>query len=562
MSVKNQWCQCSVFLTVVIISFKIWMLVFETMIRKRSHNEIECCINSSLYFRNFLGSSRPTLLFPGVFKVLAPKYKEEADSAFKEPKRRFKQKIHPSMPPCVIDRLRLLQAPRKQKRITKLRLVCKIWKFGVDNYYQKLPHHFAMNHDFDVYRKYHLKSFSNLCTSPPDWSQEYFSSDEHEKTKKFLNRFQQTNLSQCSPGTPFISRRVFIRDRTTCVSLSNQMVDPRNITYNVVHDILDRFGSNIWYVDIMICDHFPTMVDYYRTVRQWLLLMPNLKVVNITYVGENPSTSDINQLQSDINENHLPVLKNLKYLQTDKLPSPILNELLRQSSNSVSMLQVHKNEGQVEDNIISASTPAINLKQLSVRLDCDEEFSMLRDLGKTWKLEKLYLDYNLNIQVRDLNTVFGIPANWSNTLTNLMISLPDTGNMGKVKKQADDLSGLILFTPNVKRFKLILEKQTAIDFMLPMRDNLESFEVGFIGKVATEQVEMDELAKSCSKQVIQFVGYEGRLVQSNIWQLFPKLQNIQVWSDYNKNKPIFNKSLEVNRKAWSQSGIKYYPRLK
>ncbi len=476
---------------------------------------------------------------------MAPKYETKKDSAYEEPPRPIN--------PQGNDRVILSQIPHRQVAIIKLRLVCKTWKTGVDDYYQKLSDHYVMNHDYDSNYKYGPNHSSRLIIPRRNWSHEYFNSEDH--TYQFLKHYQQTNMLKFSPGTPFISRRVIIGQLgITSEMRGNPVVGALRIFYRDVNKVLEMFGRNIWFVDIMICDQFPTTAVYYKKLRQWLILMPNLKALNVTYVinSNHPSPSELKYLQREDDEHPLPVLKQLKYLNTYKLPAPIFNEILRQNSASVSMLQLNKDKWQNEYDIFTASALPINLKQLSVRLGCDERFSMFTELSKKCKLEKLYLDYNFIMQAQNLSTVFGIATNWSDTLTNLMISLPYTGGMCKFTSQPDDLSGLLLFTPNVKRFKLILEGPTVIDFMLPLRDNLEIFGVGFIDKVVTELGMMVDLNRSCSRQVIQFVGYEGRLTESNIWQLFPKLNQIQIWDDYDRVKENFNKTWKVNRKTWSK----------
>lgn len=83
-----------------------------------------------------------------------------------------------------------------------------------------------------------------------------------------------------------------------------------------------------------IRDKFPSRVEYYRQIKQWLVLMPNLKVLEFSYQMrmrdiEYHTATELNLLKFEIDGNPLPIMPNLRLLKTRKIPAPIFNELVK-----------------------------------------------------------------------------------------------------------------------------------------------------------------------------------------------------------------------------------------
>lgn len=216
------------------------------------------------------------------------------------------------------------------------------------------------------------------------------------------------------------------------------------------------------------------------------------------------------------------------------------------------MLEVSKNRCQIGYDIYSIEM--LNLKQLSLQISSVEEFERMNELTVKWNLEKLYLDFDKNVGFIDWPVIIKLVKNkWADSLVNLMINLPQAKTNEEKLQLLTSLSSenIQLDLPNVKRLKLIISNQIRIDFILPMKDKIEVFEIGFLYECARSTKAEIEQAES-SNQVLQIVGYEERLYESNIWKLFPKLERIQVWNE--ESVPICKYSVEhlYTRDNWER----------
>lgn len=276
------------------------------------------------------------------------------------------------------------------------------------------------------------------------------------------------------------------------------------------------------------------------------------------------------QCEQLIVSNPLPNLEHLQVLKSIHLPTVIMNALLRKYSNQLEKLEIlslrgHSHLYSYEKDSINCSS---NLKELSLRL---------WSLNDVWKLNSSGL---LCSSLKSLNVFIDLSCN-TESLEKLfyVLSTSKAGAIlekfsleilvdtyGPVKKMVDPQTRLKL--PSLKSLKINCKLRclNTIDFILEMECLTKLV-------VHMEDIRiMDQPGSSVSgtsgkgvmpPEQLKFIGMEESLYESNIWQLLPKLNSIQVMDEvleeedcgnsfFDRDTSTHKRHFKYNRREWEE----------
>lgn len=155
----------------------------------------------------------------------------------------------------------------------------------------------------------------------------------------------------------------------------------------------------------------------------------------------------------------------------------------------------------------------------------------------TSPLKKLEVQYHCKNNDVRLFQVFTSLSGvlFSNTFENLTMSFR-VGNELSAHFQVmqDSFNGSLNF-PKVRKFWINIQNMFCLDFLLGMQENLEVLSIGCefrqlesnkYGEFNLDEKAKIELIKS--NQIVKFPGYEDKMLDSNIWSMFPKLKTMNL----------------------------------
>jgi len=240
-----------------------------------------------------------------------------------------------------------------------------------------------------------------------------------------------------------------------------------------------------------------------KLLSHWFLDMPNLKefiCTNCAFLGE----------ELDLGDGPFPKLGSLKKMSLVLVPPLTFNAIMR-ANNHISELvsySIYVNEC----NLFSLSLP--NLESFETWSFSEETCEMLACPLVQWPLKSLGLvDLNLSTSARFFQV---IQNKFANTLISLELDSSEEGFWEDSRNCRLDLPKLKFIRLNSKKSALCL------DFLLPMRNTLEEIEIfTYYQTPAVENL----LGTGTG---VQFVGFECRMLESNIWTIFSKLNRIEV----------------------------------
>ncbi len=80
--------------------------------------------------------------------------------------------------------------------------------------------------------------------------------------------------------------------------------------------------------------------------------------------------------------------------------------------------------------------------------------------------------------------------------------------------------------PGIRRLSLRIEGLFYLDFIKPMEGSLEHLDI--IGMDFKECGTKEDVARVKKEQIIELVGFEERIQDSNVWKFFRKLETVTV----------------------------------
>lgn len=429
--------------------------------------------------------------------------------------------------------------PIRMTGILTMRLVCSAWNEAIQTFYQgPLTSNYKMDHDLDpgIHGQW---SRTDYCTN------HVFNFTVPHLPNKFIQHFEQSHFIGCDDApkkNPFLGRAVTFKQ----FQLELYPVANSFIFFQGMFRILTKYGSELWYCTIDLLDKMPTSADFYFQLRKWLQLMPNLKVLNIVYqmqrlmvqvdpdspvairlVVDQPISQDLVQLESEVTRNPLPKLMYLEMLQVKDLPTSVFNQLMLRNCH-ISRLEICSGEEEIHEIHGIFTLPLPGLSQLSFPIFKPSVLGKLEENGFSWKLEKVYVlcchEFFQWSRLMQLLT-----RNWSSTLTNLVVQLPFPKTAAQKMECLEESYTYRLGLPQLQRLKIIVGVPCSLDFILPTRETLKFVHVvakyDSVSKMTSTTAEYQAVRE---KQIVKFLGFEGKMMTSNIWALFRKLKLIKM----------------------------------
>lgn len=291
-----------------------------------------------------------------------------------------------------------------------------------------------------------------------------------------------------------------------------------------VTTMLSKYGHHI-HTFSLYCDG-----DEFKEVgnasmfEKWFSYVPNLK--ELTFKATISKWYVVKDDDEDDQDNSItgwtfPKYHLLDKLTTEDLPPTLINPLIREN-NHVSTLFVES----VMDGYDFFTVENPKLKHLKMGYVWDDHLEMMRrSPGVQWALESLGLEFtddSVGCGVGDLFQI--VQDKFGSTLVKLDIKMDHhTVEEGEGPHWLD-FKNFRLRLPKLKRITLkMCRNRLCLDFLLGMKQNLEeiSVQVNYLQPVRQN-------VTLTSGTVVQFMGYEGKMLESNIWVLFKKLKKIEV----------------------------------
>lgn len=490
-----------------------WRIILDQLNRKDEVNALNC----SLYLRKILHNHRTSVLFPNILNTLIAVKFEFMDAG------------------C--ETTMLLPSITK-KDIFNARLICSPWNAAVKDCYDKTV--MSGIHPFVEQQEGNLKL---EILDQDTWSNPYIFSTTHPGyARKFVATFIERHDSMLSCH-PFLGRFLIIK-------IGFRNVDNYDMFLDSLIKFLQTFGHQVWYVVLQIAE----FVDW----REWIFYMPNLVSLRIKF-----ETGWLEQPMP--HRRNLPDLIKLRNLDVFGLRSYVLGELFTKY-NHIPYINIENCELVVE----WSPNPFINLKKLSLKIADESEYDILEWVGKNMKLETLavynhvkYAEYfrkQAEFVENDglmLSLFLKIREYWSNSLYALSLVFE-----GAQLKRKYSLECLQLQLPQLCKLELISDGNIFLDFIQPLKE-LQILVIKFVtNDMYTDDQNLTPPFRKFEQnwipdQIIQFIGFESRMQESNIWTLLRGLKKLTVviarrnpilYYDYTRQK-----SGSVVRKTYAEN---------
>lgn len=405
-----------------------------------------------------------------------------------------------------------------------VRKVCKSWNKGVDNYFDERYNDPQMQFTSKFGKKNRFYStiscnFTNRIDS-----------------LAFLGTFGSTHAN--ADRNPFVGKvlAVALRDNTV----------------NIVLDILRIYGNHVWSLKF---DKFSTVLM--QSLFACLSCTPNLRRLEIsgdldgffvrhaappvlhklvTFKSKLKLALDTGMLESN------PSIKNLQFTLK-----------YAQRSRSFDFPKVEQLKL-----VLNTTMPLFNFKTVAIKLLIIhwKNFGTLEPLGREGSYFFIRKFFN------------SIKENWGNAeyLKEVELELPGYTSLSEITSILNKPGILRLHLSRVEKLKLLMYNPYAIDFLLPLQETLKYLRVKMqyhlIKKKTRNSKFLKSLAGAKQSQFVQFLGYERRMLESNIWTIFPQLQDLVVeghlGNETDASFPLTGEAYEkihYTRSHWEKSNM-------
>lgn len=430
-------------------------------------NDKTSASNCSAYFRDILIDQRVQFLIPRIVNVIVSLKIETKEPGLE----------HGRLIPCVT-----------KKDVFNIRLVCSSWNAAVETCYDQ-----PVMTGLSPFADCHTTQSRTL--DKIEWVNTFtFCSSQIVRSQMFVSEMIEKRTKN-----PFVGRFVAFNVRTSTEEIYE-------LFKNVMMAILEKFGTEIWYV-IMDIDflYWSSVDERYEKLVKWLTLMPNLRSLQVKFSG---------RVEQNVICNHpLPQLHNLIHLKVSGMLTcvNVVNELFKKYYH-VSYLQINDNLSMD----MSLSPHAFkNLKGLYVkgkRTVCSE---LLHWIGHNSNLETLVV-FNHECNVRVCRQFRIMNRNWSESLVDLTLGIGEF-------ECFENKTKLNLKLPKLNHLRLIKDNNLNLDFLQTLV-NLKTLDITLNNRGLSHLYKQTNLPQ----QQIKFVGYETRMQESNIWDILNHLYLVKI----------------------------------
>ncbi|CAL8139112.1 unnamed protein product [Orchesella dallaii] len=514
-----------------ILPLEVWGLILDHL---RSPSDLINCSQTCKGWAKVLELRKTTFLMPQVFPLLyaylgpTTKTNEEDES----------EDNH--------DLIGFINYQEKEKQneyaklntVLQMRLVSHSWKESVDTFYQD---HDAINdlgflkhvEDDEIPLRPYTFGIANV-TKLESWVSKNFSPDSNPFITRcvvyedYISPLERFTLYGGEPGAPELEElQVLQRQLRTSFKT-----------------LLESFGSQIWTIQLFFITTDSSIIELYRLVRSYLILMPNLKAIDIfgpSVELEEPGTSFKEFLRNE----PMPELAQLKILFVSPVTFPISIGILSQNP-TLRKLSVDTNKQEVVplNSIRGIELP--ELEQLSVAPDSKVDLSQVQNLvwqnlkglrltveGKQLKdvfgavsasscsssLEHFILEvWNAHVHIR--NDMELEQPEWHLEQLEHQLELPVEQRLEQPERQLEQPEQQ-LELHKLKKIELVIHIPfvlETLDFLLGCPDLQE---IDLVIKISRKEY-------STSNSVIQFKDCIASMQDSNIWQLLPMLKRLEI----------------------------------
>lgn len=321
-------------------------------------------------------------------------------------------------------------------------------------------------------------------------------------------------------------------------------------------EILKTYGRHIWYLKV---EQEAEETDV-RSLRKILKLLPNLRsLIFENTLGCLPCNQEANAAG-----NLLPPLKNLVALKA-RLSFVVQSRILN-NNPSIETLEL-TSEVPYPDLGLACLT---YVKHLKLYLNPTFRHLALQTPSLTQlTLHWNYSQYNLQVEkpedafVRWKKICCFVNRTWGSveSLTEVELEFPGCYSVLRASRIMTLGASLRLGLKTVKRLRLLLCNPCCLDLLLPIKNSLRWLRVKIqcisYGEVDKNDALKESLDLAKKRQRIQFLGWEHRLLESNIWELFPNLQEVVLEGHLSYDKKEYryynhheNQVLQYCRNEW------------
>lgn len=390
------------------------------------------------------------------------------------------------------------------KTLKECRLVCKSWNEGVESCFQnfRMPGTLKVGRDPTqpliikyipwMAEKFHISCFAEAQTFRKHFNLQNFSGKPASKKNLFLGRF--TNFIDKDPAAPNLG------------------------FYNAIQYILEYSGEAIWNCSLAVGTGHNSAEEEYLWLKSFLDLMPNLRFLHVR------SFRHVIVSPEFVEQNPLPCLPKLQEIKLHHVPYDIANEILRQNPH---ILRLNADRiAEVDHNVFNSLTVLQALKSKHSALG----YRFVTELRIFPRLSSLSIETNVDLFTGP--QLFRILENNNlETLTDLKISNPLLAEWDSEAEREFSKNGRLIL-PCLRSLELSMWDYHAffLDFILPTKGTLQHLQVNahLPGEIALPAAP-DKLSERVKhEQKIEFEGYQENLLDSNIWQVFPKLSVIML----------------------------------
>lgn len=329
---------------------------------------------------------------------------------------------------------------------------------------------------------------------------------EPEKAIQFVQTFEASHFLK-NRKNPFLGRFVHIEITLDPI---NEEVD----FVLAVESILRMFGHQIWFASLSVTSKRKSIgVNDYLKLREYIELLPNLRYFFVRF-----NTFEARNLTATIiSQNPIPKLEHLLALELGDINGLVLNHIVSQNSHA-QYYGMHVQLDLGEPKVDGFS----DLKGFSATCVGQSNNILVSWVSQRYKLgilqiQQRCIDFDMNINFQYLNSYL------SDTLVDLTLELTFPTDQ---RQMLENSKNLRLNLPRLRRLMIQFSGIHYIDFVFPLQ-NLEIFELLLIPK---EFVTNYEIYKNiiASEQLIDFVGFEKRMHESNIWHHLVKLKKLKI----------------------------------
>ncbi|CAL8122072.1 unnamed protein product [Orchesella dallaii] len=384
----------------------------------------------------------------------------------------------------------------RKRELLRCRTMCRSWTNDFDRVYPAHPSHLFLENEIDGVEEYEIIKLENHFTST-------------QRIQRFLEEMHS------HPGNPFPGRSIRFQYESPTLEMQGQrragILRLMREYYALVSQLLEKYGSHLHMANFDIYPYGSWMefMETYNYFRHWLLHIPNLKKLVVVEDNCHNSLSD-----EFFRQNTLPQLPHLETVWIDSTSHAIWNGVLEACvPSNVKRLYLLSSLGAMKHLRIPEIAYFPNLEAFEVRLSGKylERFLNNLDAAPIPLVRTATVDcweYEL-----DFGRMFRSLEAFAGSLTDLTVwaYFTEDSLRDAIETEID------IHLPKLERLKLMYYygpldpfcKLPALKFLSILYDGFQQWE----------------------ESSVDFCGFEGRMEESNIWEMIPSLQELHIQSN-------------------------------